>query len=436
MPELMPFRGWRYAPALDLLSVTAPPYDVLSDAEVAAYAARDARNIVHVDVPPHTAEGYAGAAATLRAWMADGVLVRDVAPTLTLYRQHFTDETGAARSVIGVLGGLPVVDYRSSVEQAPDPSSCRRQDPVGSVAARPQSLGNSRDPAPGGITTAASTVLPHENVTPKASTDRLDLTRATNANLSPVWGLSLASGLAGLLQRTWDAAVAAGAVPAGLEEAGVTHETLPIADAGAIDAINALLGPADVLIADGHHRYGVAQKYRDEAGTPAARHTLAFVGELVDDQLSVEAIHRLYDGVSFHALCAALATSFDLAPAPRPTQSTLAEMVATGRLVLLAPDGSAAWLTPKPGAFDGVRALDGAWLEHALAGVPGLQVSYQHGLAEVLGAVSSHAGAVLIRPTSIAEIRRTATEGLLMPPKSTFFTPKLRTGLVLRTMDE
>ena len=78
-----------------------------------------------------------------------------------------------------------------------------------------------------------------------------------------------------------------------------------------------------------------------------------------------------------------------------------------------------------------MRALDGAWLEHALAG-SGAEVTYQHGVDEVVAAVTSRRGgaAVLIRPVSIAEIERTAREGLLMPPKSTFFTPKLRTGFV------
>ncbi len=82
-----------------------------------------------------------------------------------------------------------------------------------------------------------------------------------------------------------------------------------------------------------------------------------------------------------------------------------------------------------------MRALDGAWLEHALAG-SAAEVSYQHGLDEVLDAVRAGvaAGAVLIRPVSVAEIERTAREGLLMPPKSTFFTPKLRTGFVIRPM--
>jgi len=129
-----------------------------------------------------------------------------------------------------------------------------------------------------------------------------------------------------------------------------------------------------------------------------------------------------------------VAACFDLAPAGRPTAATLATMEAEGRLVLVGPDG-AEWLAPKPGAFDGVRSLDGAWLEHALASTAA-EVTYQHGLDDVLAAVDDGdaVAAVLIRPVSIAEIERTAREGVLMPPKSTFFTPKLRTGFVIRPL--
>jgi len=141
----------------------------------------------------------------------------------------------------------------------------------------------------------------------------------------------------------------------------------------------------------------------------------------------------VYTGIEFAGLRRDLATCFEIEPAPAPSPETLAEMVERGRLVLLAPDGSAHWLIPKPDAFIGVRGLDGAYLEHALAD-SSAQVSYQHGLTETVELVASGAvaAAVLIRPTSLDEIRRTAREGLLMPPKSTFFTPKLRTGLVMR----
>jgi uncharacterized protein (DUF1015 family) len=391
VPRFEPFPALRYSPAVELVDVVAPPYDVLSDDDVSELAARDEHNIVHVDVP-RGPDRYAAAARLLRQWMAQGILVADEAPTFTLYRMRFADASGQRRDLVGAIGALEVVDD------------------------------------------GAGGVLPHERTTPKASTDRLDLTRATGANLSPVWGLSLAGGLTRLLAEP---AELVGSVTVD----AVEHVVERVADRDRIAAITAKVADDEVLIADGHHRYRVSRVYRDEIRArtgredTAAESTLAFVGELVADQLSIEPIHRLYTGVDAAELRDALAKSFDLEPAGPLGEDTLASMVERGRLVLVGPDGSAEWLRPRPGAFDGVRAIDGEWLEHALAGTPAI-VTYQHGLEETVAAARSGAAtaAVLIRPVSIAEIERTARDRLLMPPKSTFFTPKLRTGLVLREM--
>jgi hypothetical protein len=115
--------------------------------------------------------------------------------------------------------------------------------------------------------------------------------------------------------------------------------------------------------------------------------------------------------------------------------SFAADMIERAAMCLVRPDGTGVWLRPRAQAFSGVRALDGAYLEHVLGS--DLDVEYQHGITNVLQRLSTGdvTAAVLIRPTGIDEIRRTATERLLMPPKSTFFTPKLRTGLVLRPLD-
>jgi uncharacterized protein (DUF1015 family) len=398
VPRFEPFTALRYDTSTGdrrLADLIAPPYDVLSDDDVDELASRHPANIVHVDVPrEHDGAGrYDQAAAVMRQWIADGVLVADPQPSFTLYRMRFTDATGTARDIVGVLGGLEVVDE------------------------------------------GAGGVLPHERTTPKASTDRLDLTRATRANLSPVWGLSLASGLTDLLA---DAGEPLGSVTVD----GVEHAVERVTDAERIAAISAAVASDDVLIADGHHRYGIARIHRDEVrastgstDTPCEL-TLTFVSELVADQLSVEAIHRLYRAVSPDQLRDLLAVSFDLEPAGAPSQATLAEMTSRGSLCLVEADSRCTWLSPRPGAFDGVRALDGAWLEHALRDSDA-EVSYQHGLDEVVDAVNSGSAnaAVLIRPVSVAEIERTAREGVLMPPKSTFFTPKLRTGFVIRPLD-
>jgi hypothetical protein len=150
----------------------------------------------------------------------------------------------------------------------------------------------------------------------------------------------------------------------------------------------------------------------------------------------VAAIHRLYTGIEIADLADALGRSFELIATERPDSKSLATLQQEGFLILVGRD--AAWqMRAKSGRFDGVRPLDGGWLETALADVP-LTVSYQHGLDETLSEVDSgHASAaVLIRPVSVAEIERTAREGLLMPPKSTFFTPKLKTGFVIRSLTE
>ena len=397
VPRFEPFRALRYSAAdVGLDDVIAPPYDVLSERDVDDLAASHPHNIVHVDVPRERdgEQRYERAATELRSWIDRSIMVLDPEPSFTLYRMRFTDATGAARDIVGVLGGLEVVDE------------------------------------------GAGGVLPHERTTPKASTDRLDLTRATECNLSPVWGLSLSAGLTAVLAEPGEPM---GAVTVD----GVEHVVERVTAPDRVAAITAAVGADDVLIADGHHRYGISRTYRDEVRTTTgstdtpAELTLTFVSELVAEQLSVEAIHRLYRGLTYERLRDVLSSAFEFEPAGTPAAATLAEMVRRGALCLIGPDGLGTWLTPRPGVFDHVRALDGAWLEHVLSDEADLDVTYQHGLDEAVAATTEGRAdaTVLIRPVSVAEIERTAREGVLMPPKSTFFTPKLRTGFVVRPLD-
>ena len=394
VPRFEPFIALRFNPSLPLDDVVAPPYDVLSDADIDALLARHSHNIVAIDVPRDVdgPQRYHLAAERLNEWITDGTLERDTTPTFTLYRMQFTDESGALRETVGVLGALEVVDE------------------------------------------GAGGVLPHERTTPKAKTDRLDLTRSTNTNLSPVWGLSLTAGLTELLRQPGD--------PVGSlrDEDGVVHTVERVADPQRVAAISAAVGANPVLIADGHHRYAVSRTFRDEVratdgNDTGAELTLTYVAELVADQLSIDAIHRLYHGVAVDELLEIFAASFDVEEAGPVTPAFAAEVVERAALCLVRPDGTGVWLHPKPVAFEGVRALDGALLEHALRDHD-IAITYQHGVQHVVERVAADDGlvGVLIRPTGIDEIRRTANERLLMPPKSTFFTPKLRTGLVLRPL--
>ena len=397
MPRFLPFRALRYAPSIDLSKTCAPPYVVLNENDRSKLVAQHEHNIVNVDLPIASStqpDAYLAAAENLSGWIQSGVLVRDESPSFTLYRMQFRDTLGNRRNIVGVLGGLEVVDE------------------------------------------GAGDVLPHERTTPKAKTDRLDLTRATDANLSPVWGLSLAPGLSEILKAP------AEVVGSYVDDQAVTHTVERVSDPSRIASITQCIAQHPVIIADGHHRYAISRTYRDETRlrthsiSTDAEQTLTFVNELIDEQLSVAAIHRLYTDVSATALLETLASSFTITDAPPIGASTLATMDKDNCLCFIDSDLNTKWLTPRADAFDGIRSLDSARLEHALRDLAHT-VSFQHGVAEVVDVLSHQQAnaAILIRPVSVAEIKRTATEGILMPPKSTFFTPKLRTGFVIRELN-
>lgn len=395
MPRFEPFAALRYSTheTTDITKLTSAPYDVFDEDQRANYAAADAHNIVLLDYPID-ADGpsrYQLSADRLTEWRNNGHIVSDDSATFSIYRMTFTDEAGTTRTTVGVIGALEVVDE------------------------------------------GAGGVLPHERTTPKAKTDRLDLTVATHANLSPVWGLSLTQGLTAALSAPGEV------VAQCTDEQGVHHVLERISDAARIASISRLVSESPVLIADGHHRYAISRTFRDQsrtAGNPGgAELTMTYVAELVQEQLSVAAIHRLYD-IDNASLLSVLSSHYDTADAGRVGPHTISEMDTRGSLCLVSPDGNGTFLTPRPDTFDGVRDMDSARLEHALRNTDH-SVTYQHGVTEVVSKLVAGvaASAILIRPVSLAEIRRTADTGELMPPKSTFFTPKLRTGMVMRDLN-
>lgn len=395
MPRFEPFAALRYSTheTTDITELTSAPYDVFDEDQRANYAAADAHNIVLLDYPID-ADGpsrYQLSADRLTEWRKNGHIVSDDSATFSIYRMTFTDEAGTTRTTVGVIGALEVVDE------------------------------------------GAGGVLPHERTTPKAKTDRLDLTVATHANLSPVWGLSLTQGLTAALSAPGEV------VAQCTDEEGVHHVLERISDAARIASISRLVSQNPVLIADGHHRYAISRTFRDQsrtAGNPRGSElTMTYVAELVQEQLSVAAIHRLYD-IDNALLLSVLSSHYDTADAGRVGPHTISEMETRGSLCLVSPDGNGTFLTPRPDTFDGVRDMDSARLEHALRNTDH-SVTYQHGVTEVVNKLVAGVAvsAILIRPVSLAEIRRTADTGELMPPKSTFFTPKLRTGMVMRDLN-
>ena len=284
----------------------------------------------------------------------------------------------------------------------------------------------------------AGGVLPHERTTPKASTDRLDLTRATSANLSPVWGLSLAAGLTELLRQPGE--------PVGLGRPSTVSSTVVerVTDQDRIDAIAAAVASDDVLIADGHHRYGVSRIYRDEIRQATGRNdtdaelTLAFVSELIDEQLSVEAIHRLYTDVDGGGRCSTrLDRRFEIESRPVPRRRArwrrwnvtagCSSCAATVRVRGSSPDpGPSTSCAPSTARGSSTPSTS---VDH--------DVTYQHGRRSRSSMRSPNGTSRGRRadPAGRASPRSPAqrAKGLLMPPKSTFFTPKLRTGFVVRS---
>lgn len=396
MPRFEPFRAHRFSLASpdDVADLTSPPYDVFDESTRDGIAASHPHNIVHVDYPVERdgADRYASCSRTLEKWVADGTVILDGTPTFSLYRMLFTDESGKRRETVGVIGALEVVDE------------------------------------------GAGGVLPHERTTPKAKTDRLDLTRATGCNLSPVWGLSLTAGLSSLLSEP--AVIVAHVV----DTDGVEHTLERVTDRARIDAISRAVSSHPVLIADGHHRYAISRTYRDErraaGNSVGAELTMTYVAELVQEQLSIAAIHRLITGHSAAGVLERIGAFYDTKPAGVVNHSTILSMEAEGALCIIDESGNGTYLIPRETAFTGIRNLDSARLEHALGDMIG-SVTYQHGVGEVLGRIKAGEAtcAILIRPVSLEEIRRTADTGELMPPKSTFFTPKLLTGMVWRPVD-
>jgi len=370
---------------------------VQTDSQRTEMANRHLKNIVHLDLPVGD-EPYLNAAKRLEQWRNAGVLVVDQSPSFTLYRMSFVDASGKSRQTVGVIGALKIDEI------------------------------DSRE------------VLPHEQTTPKAKTDRLELTRATKSNLSPIWGLSLTSGLTRALDEPGEI------IGSMTDHDGVVHSVERVDDIKRCTEISELVAQNPVVIADGHHRYAISRTYRDEQRALSSSHgsnassqseaILTYISELVEEQLSVAAIHRLYSGVTYSDLTSVLSQSFDMKPVATISDRIISEMAQDNYLILVAPDGSGARLTPKQEMFTGVRRLDSALLEHALRTCQH-EVAYQHGLNEVREqlATQKYTAGVLIRPVSVTEIQRTANERLLMPPKSTFFTPKLRTGLVMRLLE-
>jgi uncharacterized protein (DUF1015 family) len=398
VPSFQPFPGLRYSRSHvgSLDDVVCPPYDVISEPDRVALEGRSPSNVVRLELPrdnQRPGDRYDQAASLLDAWRDGGVLHRDQVPAFYGYRMGFRDPSGSARHTVGVIGALEL-------------------EPPGSG------------------------ILPHEQTTPKAKTDRLELLRATRANLSPIWALSPAGGLADCCPPPGHPAEHA------VDLDGVKHEMWPITDPDQIKTVRSLVEAQPVLIADGHHRYETALAYQAErarngSGGAGEDAVMALIVELGEEQLTVQAIHRLLGALpAGFDLPGAFGEWFDLTPTGPPDRTITTRMTDGEALALVTPGGT--WLArPRPDLMAAAaHDLDSSRLDVALAALPSYHLTYQHGWAEAAAAVAAGQtdAAVLLRPVTVDQIGAVGRGGVRMPAKTTFFWPKPRTGMVIREL--
>jgi uncharacterized protein (DUF1015 family) len=397
MPDLEPFRGWRYDASVRLADVIAPPYDVVGSNERTRLASRSPNNAVLVELPEpdlvSRMDRYAVAADLVARWRSRGLLVPDKQPSLYPYRMT----APGRRTSTGVIGALTIGE-------------------------------------PG-----TSDVLPHEQTMPKPRSDRLDLLRATRVNTSPIWGLSLATGLTGLLHLVGD--------PVGdaVDDDGVRHQLWVMDDEASIQAVRDKVATAPAVIADGHHRYETAQTYRRERRADASNAAgpydavMALIVELSEEQLRVGPIHRAISGLpAGFDVAGAFANWFDVVRAGPATDRTLSALEDAGSITLVTPD-SAYLLLPTAEATETAEGdLDSSLVALVLDELPDHVCTYRNTRADAVGAVLTEGAqaALLLRPVTVEQIAEWAAAGRRMPPKTSYFWPKPRTGMVFRSLDD
>jgi uncharacterized protein (DUF1015 family) len=422
MADVLPLKALHYdlAKVGGLGEVASPPYDVIDAAERARLLGRSPYNAVAIDLPvpfdPNdpasrpVGDPYEDAARRIDAWRAEGVLQADTEDAVWAISQDYTAPDGSRHTRHGVLVRVRVEDYETG------------------------------------------TVRPHERTHPGPLQDRLELTRATRLNLSPIFSLSTADPWPlvepALSPEPWGEVT---------DDDGTVNRVWRVADPAVVVAVVDRLAGAQLLIADGHHRYETARAYRDEVGGEGPQnYTLMALTGLDDPGLTVFPTHRLLSGFSHDParrehLLAGLDELFEVTEVPREElDPAAAEGVGVFGL-FDAADGSSRRLrlrdtaeldrrlAGKPEAY---RRLDSAILETlVLEGLAGMSeediaerrgLEYAKGVPEAVEMVADgiYDLAFILRPVPIEQVRAVAATDENMPPKSTYFFPKVMTGFV------
>jgi len=414
--DIQPLRTLRYDTSVAgaLGDLIAPPYDVIDDAMRAELAGRSERNVVELDLP----ESYEGAAEALADWREAGVLVQEDEPAMWALRQDYSAPDGGERTRTGFFARVRVEDY------------------------------------------GAGRIRPHERTHPGPKEDRLRLTRATRANLSPIF--SLFPDPSGGARETLGQVTTEEPFAEVTDDEGTRNTLWRVADPDRIAALQGALADAELLIADGHHRYETARVYADEVGGEGDhRYVLMLLVALEDPGLLIFPTHRLLTGLKEdsdkqEAIADTARRDFDLAelsdprelePPPGNDRVTFGYMDSHFKrpFRFTLKDQSIAD-EALPGMPEPYRRLDTAVLEAVfLRGALHMSeddISHLHGLdysknlddaIERVESGEADAG-FFMRPTPVEQVREVAETGESMPPKSTYFYPKVPTGLVFNPL--
>jgi uncharacterized protein (DUF1015 family) len=412
-PLVAPFRGERYVATDRVGALIAPPYDVIAPEERARYAARDLHNIVHLILPeaPANADKYARAAALLDAWHREGVLRADPADAVYVVAQDYALSSGERRTRLGMFAGV-------------------RAEPFGTRRVRP-----------------------HEQTHAEPKADRLALLRATRTSLESIFLIAPdpERALAGALAQ------ATSAVPAVRAELDGVAIRMWVVSGKRATELAALAGRGQLYIADGHHRYETAVAYAQE--DPRADRVLSFIVSAGDPGLTTLPTHRIIFGAGRDAakLVAGWTEWFEVGRVA-PCMDRIERLAELGRkgertaCIVAFPDAYDVTLVLKQGApldkvpelarTPAVRALDVARIEALVvrsilgAGTSTPTLAYTPDSHAAFDAVRSGraAAAVLLNPPKVEQVFAVADAGDVMPPKSTYFVPKVPSGLVLRAL--
>lgn len=432
MARVRPFKAFTYTRSTaDITSLVAPPYDVIGEKERARLLARSAHNIVALELPEGpldpAAPGnrYETGRKRWREWRDSGVVVRDRMPTIYVLEQRYE------------LEGAEI----------------RRRAFIGEVALH---------------TFEEGVVLPHERTLPKALGDRFNLTKACAANFSQVFGLF--SDPAQSTARIFTEATRGPVTLSATDADGVTSDVWALTDRELIANLATILEHKQVFIADGHHRYTTALAYRDErrsqdasAGltpaNPAYDYVMMALVNMDDPGLVILPTHRVarvageFDPGAFRA---ALTDSFDLTEVSRETAREALDTASRPGFVVATGDGTQPLLATVRDEIDLETAIgldrSRAWKELDVAVLQELvldpllgihpdrpesldRLSFIKDADEAFASTTAHDIAFILRATRIDQMRAVALSGETMPQKSTYFYPKLLSGLVMRAMD-